>query len=355
MTCRATATKLARDVTVMPNQFTPVVVATISHDPDSAIDAGQQGLERHRDQHVDERRNQQIVQQDHPAGDETRKGAQRVACEAVDRSRRRYRLGHGGVALRREVHAHARPIHRPARSGRSIRSTRSPACSGAQTARYRPTRIARDPSIAASASVRGARRSVLTAPGPDTSGAATPTPRRYAPRYSRPCRFSAGIQHVDIGARRILAEPSSLVRERDAARHIVGNHHLQLEATAAVAHQAAARPPGAVPRRPAGEARSSPSRSVCLVLTTLPKLVFSSHACAGDSRRRCPAAGRGSLQACGSRGWPSAAALRGGNLDAAARRRKPTVGELHGRPLRHPKRPALRQRCEVNRAARCAP
>ena len=30
MTCRATETKLARDVTVMPNQLTPVVTATIS-------------------------------------------------------------------------------------------------------------------------------------------------------------------------------------------------------------------------------------------------------------------------------------------------------------------------------------
>ena len=30
MTCSATATKLAREVTVMPNQFTPVVTATNS-------------------------------------------------------------------------------------------------------------------------------------------------------------------------------------------------------------------------------------------------------------------------------------------------------------------------------------
>jgi hypothetical protein len=46
------------------------------YDPDAAIDAGQQGIQRHRDQHVDERRDQQVIQQDHPTGDETGENSQ---------------------------------------------------------------------------------------------------------------------------------------------------------------------------------------------------------------------------------------------------------------------------------------
>ena len=108
----------------------------------------------------------------------------------------------------------------------------------------------------------------------------------------------SGIQHIDVGARRILRTaigPCARARRRAALRPkspLSASSRPQLLWTRAASSCARC--------RSAASAGCSAMRRLAqplAILPTLPKLVLSSHACAGDSKRRWPAAGRGSLQA----------------------------------------------------------